>query len=226
MFILENFNVSEVWTNGEVSDTPSYLSFRLIIEKRGIPLRVLSDRTPAMAVSDVVIRILNPSEKSTIPDAVRFSLPPEENEAEPLGTVRVAPPLEKRGARFSDEINDRSLVMKLTFGRRSFLLPGDISKTAELRIVESTDGLDSDVLFVPHHGGFRSSTVPFLEKVRPQVAVVSCGADNVFRDPHPDVLRRLGQFQSRIYRTDRDGAVTIETDGDELSVRTFRQGNP
>ncbi len=93
LFILENFNVSEVWTNGEVSDTPSYLSFRLIIEKRGIPLRVLSDRTPAMAVSDVVIRILNPSEKSTIPDAVRFSLPREENEAEPLGTVPVPPPL-------------------------------------------------------------------------------------------------------------------------------------
>jgi competence protein ComEC len=226
LFILENFDVSEVWTNGEVSDTPSYLTFRLITEKRGIPLRVLSDRTPAMAVSDVAIRILNPSEKSTIPDAFRFSLPPEENEGEPLGTVRAAPPLEKRGARFSDEINDRSLVMKLTFGRRSFLLPGDISKTAELRIVESTDGLDSDVLFVPHHGGFRSSTVPFLEKVRPQVAVVSCGADNVFRDPHPDVLRRLGQVQSRIYRTDRDGAVTIETDGNELSIRTFRQGNP
>ena len=81
LFILENFNVSEVWTNGEVSDTPSYLAFRLIIEKRGIPLRVLSDRTPAMTVSDVAIRILNRSDKPSTLAAVRYPLPPEENEA-------------------------------------------------------------------------------------------------------------------------------------------------
>jgi competence protein ComEC len=95
-----------------------------------------------------------------------------------------------------------------------------------LYLAESVRDLDSDVLFVPHHGGFRSSNVPFLKKVRPQVAVVSCGADNVFHDPHPDVIRRLERLQSRIYRTDRDGAVTVETDGKDLRVRTFRQGNP
>ncbi len=226
LFILENFNVSEVWTNGEVSDTPLYLSFRQIIEKRGIPLRILSDRTPALEVSGVVIRILSPMETSAIPVAIHSFLTQEENDANPSSVLPVTQASAKRGARVSDDVNDRSLVMKLTFGSRSFLLPGDISKNTELRIVESTGGLDSDVLFVPHHGGFRSSTVPFLEKVMPQVAVVSCGADNVFHVPHPDVLERFKQIRSHIYRTDRDGAITIETDGEELHIRTFRQGNP
>ena len=66
----------------------------------------------------------------------------------------------------------------------------------------------------------------FLEKVRPQVAVFSCGADNVFHVPHPDVLERFKLTRSRIYRTDRDGAVAIETDGKELRTRTFLRGNP
>ena len=91
LFILENFHVSEVWTNGEESDTPLYLSFRQIIRERGIPLRILSDRTPAMEISGVVIRILNPSETSAIPDAIRSSLPQEENEANPLSALPVTP---------------------------------------------------------------------------------------------------------------------------------------
>ena len=225
LFILENFHVGEVWTTGEGSDTPLYLAFHQIIQERGIPLRILSDRSPALDVSGVVIRILNPSGTSAIPDSARSSLPPEENQPDPSASP-VTLLTAKRGFSISEYVNDRSLVMKLTFGRRSFLLPGDISKATEIRIVESTVGLDSDVLFVPHHGGFRSSTVPFLEKVRPQVAVVSCGADNVFHDPHPDVLGRLERFRSQIYRTDRDGAVTIETDGGDLRIQTFRQGYP
>jgi competence protein ComEC len=226
LFILENFHVNEVWTNGEESETPLYLTFRRIIQERGIPLRILSDRTPAMEISGVVIRILSPSEASAIPNTIHSSLSQEENDANPLSALPVNQASAKRGSRVSDDVNDRSLVMKITFGSRSFLLPGDISKNKELRIVESHSGLDSDVLFVPHHGGFHSSTVPFLAAVRPRVAIVSCGADNVFHVPHPDVLERFKQIRSHIYRTDRDGGVAIETDGNELRILTFRRGNP
>lgn len=128
-------------------------------------------------------------------------------------------------SRASGEVNERSLVMKLSFGRRSFLLPGDITEISETRLVGSRFDLKSDVLFVPHHGGSRSSTIPFLEMVKPQIAIISCGFDNVFRLPHPETLRRLDHLQSRIYRTDRDGAVTVTTDGNELLSNVFRSGN-
>ncbi len=115
--------------------------------------------------------------------------------------------------------------MKLSFGRRTFLLPGDITEISESRLVNSAFDLKSDVLFVPHHGGSRSSSIPFLEKVRPQMAVISCGFDNVFRFPHPETLRRFELLGTRIYRTDRDGAVTIVTNGNDLQSSVFRPGS-
>ena len=82
--------------------------------------------------------------------------------------------------------------------------------------------IKSDVLFVPHHGGSTSSAAPFLAIVRPRIAIVSCGLDNVFKLPHPDVLERYANLPAKVYRTDLNGAIIITTDGKELSVKTFQ----
>ncbi|HBB15582.1 MAG TPA: hypothetical protein DCZ97_00770, partial [Syntrophus sp. (in: bacteria)] len=166
-----------------------------------------------------------PGGANTLP-ATAPSLAPADTETMDTGHPSIPVLPVKKRSRLSDEMNDRSLVMQLSFGGRTFLLPGDISESAEWQLVQSTVDLRSDVLFVPHHGGFRSSTAPFLEKVSPLIAIVSCGKDNVFRLPHPDVIRRYERRQSRIYRTDRDGAITISTDGNDLRTQTFRPAIP
>ena len=74
---------------------------------------------------------------------------------------------------------------------------------------------------VPHHGSLTSSTTEFIRALRPQVAVVSVGRANRFGHPVPEVLDRYREAGADIFRTDRDGAVTIDTDGYSLDVHTF-----
>lgn len=226
LYILDNFHVSEVWTNGQTVDSPLYQSFRDIIRDRGIPHKVLSDMTPESEMFGVTIRILNPPGKVVVPPDARAPL--HRGNDNPVEGDLYAPhpnTISKRSTD-PDELNDRSLVIRLTFGRRSFLLCGDISEASERRLSQRDGDLRSDVLFVPHHGGVRSSTLPFLEKVRPEVAVVSCGLKNVFRFPHAAVIGRLERMQSRVFRTDRDGAITILTDGNDLKTGIFRAAAP
>ena len=117
--------------------------------------------------------------------------------------------------------NDNSLVMKIICGNISFLMPGDITGKTEAFLMQTGVDLKSDILLVPHHGGFRSSSAPFLDRVRPRMAIVSCGVDNIYRDPHQDVIARYARRGIELFRTDRDGAVTITTDGRRISLSTF-----
>ncbi|MBU1965321.1 MAG: MBL fold metallo-hydrolase, partial [Proteobacteria bacterium] len=220
LFILENFHVREAWINGDTSDTELYLSFRRIIREKGIVLRTLSDRTPAMDVSGVGIHFLNPEG-----NAVKKEMPNDDDRGKMAPSVR-PPFVAKSAARLFDTTNDRSLVLKLSFGGVRFLLPADISEGVENRLVLAGIDLQSDVIFMPHHGSYRSNSIPFIEKVNPQIAVANCGAENLFGFPDPDVLRRYERINAQVYRTDRNGAVTITTDGKKLAVDVFNPGNP
>jgi len=116
--------------------------------------------------------------------------------------------------------NDDSVVLDLRLGAVHFLLAGDIEKGAESRLGPSP----ADVLKVPHHGSRSSSSPGFMAAVAPRVAVVSVGYRNRFGHPHADVVEQLRREGVRLYRTDRDGAVTVSTDGAAIWVRTFRDG--
>jgi competence protein ComEC len=116
--------------------------------------------------------------------------------------------------------NDDSVVVGLAFGETRFLLTADIEAGAEAEIAARP----SLVLTVPHHGSRSSSTPSFLAAVRPRLALVSVGARNRFGHPHPEVLERYAQLGTRVFRTDRDGAITVSTDGARVWVRTFRGG--
>jgi competence protein ComEC len=119
--------------------------------------------------------------------------------------------------------NNESLVLRITFGARSFLLTGDIEKEGEARLAESAQRLRADVLKVAHHGSKTSSTIGFLERVNPRHAVISVAKLSPFGHPHPEALARLRTTKASIWRTSECGAITISTDGDDLRVETFVQ---
>jgi competence protein ComEC len=123
----------------------------------------------------------------------------------------------------SPAASDRdSLVLRVWCGRRSFLLTGDLDPVVERALVSQDRLLKSDVLKVPHHGSRRSSSMAFLEMVRPAVALISVGAGNAYGHPHPDVLSRLDQVHAVPLRTDVWGLVRVWTDGKGLELDTFR----
>jgi competence protein ComEC len=116
--------------------------------------------------------------------------------------------------------NDFSLVLRLAFGRTSFLLTGDIEAEAERRIVEREDDIGAFVLKSPHHGSSSSSTEPFLDRVLPAIVLIPVGRGNRYGFPSPAVLESYRRRGAAVYRTDLDGAVRVSTDGRSVVVRT------
>lgn len=116
--------------------------------------------------------------------------------------------------------NDDSVVLSLRWGKVTFLLTGDIEAAGE----DALGGVPAQVLKVPHHGSRSSSTPRFLAAVSPRFALVSVGHRNRFGHPHPAVVDRYARAGVWLLRTDRDGTVTVSTDGDQVFVRTFRGG--
>jgi competence protein ComEC len=113
--------------------------------------------------------------------------------------------------------NNDSLVLRVTYGSRSFMLTGDLERVEEYRLLEQGRALHADVLKVGHHGSKTSTTQEFLDAVSPSIAVISAGYENSFGHPHPDVLARLNERHTTILRTDRFGLATVRTDGHRLT---------
>lgn len=118
--------------------------------------------------------------------------------------------------------NNDSLVMRVGYGRHSFLLGGDVERQIERRMLDANEIERSDVLKVPHHGSKTSSTEAFLSAVQPTFAVISAGFENSYGHPNCEVIERLEEHHAGVLRTDRDGLVTLRTDGRRLSVETYR----
>jgi competence protein ComEC len=116
--------------------------------------------------------------------------------------------------------NNDSLVMRIQYGARSFLLCGDAERPVERRMLKDNEIAHADVLKVGHHGSRTSSAAEFLEAASPEFAVISAGYANSYGHPNRDVLERLVERRAAIYRTDEDGIVTIRTDGKRLTAET------
>jgi len=120
-----------------------------------------------------------------------------------------------------EELNNFSIVARLTHGANTFLFTGDAESLAELDILDNGIDVSADVLKVAHHGSAGANSKAYLEKVRPKIAVIGVGSGNSYGHPHKDVLKRLAQVGcDEIYTTAADGNVVIISDGASLRVRT------
>ena len=112
-----------------------------------------------------------------------------------------------------NNVNDDSLVMRLTYGDTSFLFTGDMTADSEKELIEDGENVKCDVLKVGHHGSSGSSCYQFLYEAEPKIAVISCGRDNDYGHPHEETLGRLKDAGVTVYRTDELGSIVIFSDG-------------
>ena len=163
IYIAEHFNVKNVWTNNQAANTLSYCKFIQAIEKKKILMPAFKAISRIQEINGVTLKILYPPKNF----------------------------INKSKKERWRNLNNNSLVIKITYGSQSFLFPGDIKARAEFELVGiAGDQLKSTVLIAPHHGSSTSSTEPFLEKVNPEVVIISSGWKSKFGFPHQPVLKR------------------------------------
>jgi len=198
IYIAENFHVKQVWLNHESADTFGYRLFMETIKKNHIQMPAYGDITGVHDINGVQIDVLHPP--------VNFS------EKSRIETWR--------------NLDNNSLVLKVSFKGVSFLFPGDVKAQAEYELVSTAgDKLKSTVLLAPHHGSKTSSTERFLGKVKPEVVVISSRYKSRFGFPHPSVLKRYQDMGCRVLETATNGAVSMRTDGQELTIRPYITDN-
>lgn len=117
--------------------------------------------------------------------------------------------------------NDHSIVLRIIFGHRVFLLTGDIERRAETELVSSGGTLEADLIKVAHHGSRTSSTQAFVEAVGAKYAVIPVGRSSPFGHPHPDVVQRWNAAGAVVMTTGERGMISVSTNGKDLEIVTF-----
>ncbi|MGA1841242.1 MAG: DNA internalization-related competence protein ComEC/Rec2 [bacterium] len=195
--IIRNFPVEEVWLAKPTIEDKRYEELAEVIAENGIKER-----------------ILYPGDKITIGPCIE--------------AICLYPPDSKvinspRGE--NSLVNNHSLVLKIIYDRVSILFTGDIEKEAERYLVKylPEGDLASTILKVPHHGSKNSNSVVFLKGVNPEVSIISTRQTSWYPLPAPSALKRLEALPTRMYRTDRNGVITLSTDGKEYGITTWME---
>lgn len=124
-----------------------------------------------------------------------------------------------------NEPNANSIVLRLDYGSFSLMLAGDAEEQTEHRLMTKELDLKSRVLKIGHHGSKYASSEDFLQRVKPEIAIVSCGAWNRYGHPAQSVLDRLRAANVKLYRTDLHGEITITTRGaaNDITVKSAKE---
>ncbi len=199
-YIIEKFDVGTVIDNGLNYNSEIYRKYLDLIQSKGIK-HIIARAGNKIEISDIArIYVLHPT-----PNFINN----KDNE-------------DKYGSGHS--VNNSSVVIKIQYGKTSFLLTGDAEKEAEETMLKVYDTfLKSDWIKVGHHGSETSSSPSFVLKVKPQWAVISVGKYNKYNHPSDIVLRRYSLVGAKIHRTDEEGAGVFKSNGNEVEKIEWRK---
>jgi competence protein ComEC len=189
-YVLEYFQPEELWVPMEEYPDPFFNGIVRSARRKGLTVRTSARGTAPLSIDGVVVEILSP-------DATQAET-----------------------AQAYHDLNDSSLVMKISYGRHAFLFSGDISVRQEQVLLERDLDIRAKVLKVPHHGKRSSSSQAFLDEVDPERAIFSCRA-YAGSDLPTDVLNRYRSCGIQTLRTDVHGAIQITSNGTQLETYTF-----
>ncbi len=119
-----------------------------------------------------------------------------------------------------NDLNNMSIVCKVTYGDVSFLFTGDAEEESEDSIIYHNYDIDADILKVAHHGSSTSSTTRFINEVTPSVAIISAGKDNDYGHPHRETMQLFNNLNTETYITFEVGSIIVTTDGNKYDVKT------
>lgn len=194
--LFKNFTIKQIYDNGQSANTAMYKNYLKNIKAKHISCKKLKKGDSFTLGDDIHFKILSPGMIFT-----------KENTG---------------GLSKSGLTNNNSIVCQMTYDKFSVLFTGDAQKEAEAQMLKEYDSgkLHSDILKVGHHGSKTSSSPAFIKAVAPKAAVISCGQGNQYKFPHEPTLKTLNGQHATIYRTDRDGTISITSDGSNYSIQT------
>jgi len=187
VYIAQNFGVRELWTNGEQEDSHAYRRLLEIVREKGIPMPAYERLERSSRIHGALIEIWYP--------------PPEYQAT-------------KKTCRWRNS-NNNSMVIRIQYGDYSFLFPGDIMAKAEKELIDMAgNAIRSTLMVAPHHGSNTSSTLDFLDAIKPQYIIVSAGD----KGPHPEVFERYRRLGATVFPTHVYGAIRVFADNDSLKI--------
>ncbi len=196
-FIASHFHPKEFWHNGYRVRNHSFMELMKIVEERKIKKRLPFHLQGVREISGVKVELLHPYSEERKEQLV-------EN---------------------TEGMNNHSLVLKLSYGGKSLLFPGDLERAGEESVISRAGSLlKSDILLAPHHGSRNSCSKAFLQMVRPQTCIISSGYGNYLGFPHSETLKRLTSVGSQVLRIDQVGAVQLALGPNRFEGRSFLEG--
>lgn len=192
LYVLENLKVKSILIGEQYEEYQNYQKLKEVAKRKAIKIYTLKKGDSLKLTKNLKIAVLWPKKEEMISE---------------------------------NSINNNSLVLKITFGNFSILFTGDIEKVAEEKILKEYEGkqklLQSTILKVAHHGSKTSSIKEFIQKVNPKCALIGVGKDNKFGHPSNITLETLKQLNTKIYRTDQCGEISIKVTKQNYYITNF-----